>query len=211
MHASEAEILLYLEDKLNAESIERMKNHFSECARCREQLVILLRLPLVLDSVEVPGIDDRVLAKAREIKIPQRPILLNVVRSPYGRLVLAVVVVAVTGVSYFLLEQPLEPSRFRDRTAVPHVFSVHPPEGGTVQDPSPRFSWSPVKRSVGYVVTVYHENGTILWQGTSTDTLSILPVDVVLERGKTYLWKIESFLPDGSTYESRLNAFRSSP
>lgn len=211
MHATEADILLYLENKLSPETTEEMKGHFSQCHRCREQLVVILRLPSVIESPDYHQIDGSVLARAQQLGAPTRGALLRFSLSPFGKLAFATLVFAAVGVSYFFLAEPPTASRFRDSAPVPIAFSMHPSEGAVVTQRSAPFSWSSMKNAVGYQISLYRENGTPLWQGTSKDTFLVLPEEVDFQPGKIYLWRIETFFPDRSTYESKLNAFVYSP
>ena len=211
MHASEAHILLYLESKLSASSSEEMKRHFSECGQCRDQLVALLRLPSVIESGEAPTLDPQVYARALQLGARKRPTLFRFSMPTVGKLALAALAFIAAGISYFFLAEPPTPSRFRDRAPATHAFTMHPLEGGVVKQSIPTFSWSVMKNSIGYQITLYRDNGTMLWQGTSKDTSLVFPADVALQRGKTYLWRVETFFPDRSNYESKLNAFVYSP
>ncbi len=211
MHATEADILLYLENKLDAKSAEQMKRHFSKCHHCREQLVVILRLPSVIESGDVPLIDASILAQAQQLGATKWPVLFSFNLSPFGKLALATLVFMAVGASYYFLRQPSLPSRFRDRAPVPYTFLMFPSEGAMVKQPRPMLSWSAMKNSVGYKITLYRRNGTALWEGTSNDSSFLLPPEVVLQPGKTYLWRVESFFPDRSNYESKLNAFVYSP
>ena len=211
MHTTEADILLYLENKLNAASAEEIKTHFSICGHCREQLVAILRLPAVIESGEAPPLDTEVYARALKLGAQKRSTLFRFSLPPLGKLALAALAFIAAGISYFFLTQTPTPSRFRDRAPATQAFTMHPPEGGVVKQSIPTFSWSAMKNSVGYQLTLYRDNGTMLWQGTSRDTSLISPADIALLRGKTYLWKVAAFYPDRSNYESKLNAFVYSP
>ena len=211
MHAKETDILLYLENKLSAASSEEMKSHFSVCDQCREELVAILRLPAVIESGEAPPLDPRVHARAQQLVAPKRSSLLRFSMSPFGKLSFATLVLIAAGVTYFFVAESPPQSRFRDRAPVPLAFSMHPSEGAVVKQTPAMFSWSRMRNSVGYSIALYRENGTMLWQGTSKDTTFVLPAEVALQPGKTYLWKVEGFFPDRSNYESRLNAFVYSP
>ena len=211
MHATEANILLYLENKLSAASSEEMKWHFSVCHQCREELVALLRLPAVIESGEAPSLDPQVYARAQQLGAPKRSTLFRFGMSPFGKLALATLVFVTAGITYFLLEQAPAPSRFRDRAPVPLAFSMHPSEGAVVTERTATFNWSAMKNALGYQIALYRENGTPLWQGASKDTFFVLPEEVVLQPGKIYLWRVETFFPDRSNYESRLNTFVYSP
>lgn len=211
MHATEADILLYLENKLSAANSEVMKTHFSECDKCREELVALLRLPAIIESGETPLLDPHVYARAQAMGAPRRRPFFGLRLPASGKLALAALVFVAAGVTYFFLAESPPPSRFRDRAPVQVNFSMHPSEGAVVKQSVPTFIWSGMKNSIGYQVVLYRENGTMLWQGTSRDTSLALPSDVVLQQGKTYLWRVETFFPDQSNYESKLNAFLYSP
>lgn len=212
MHATEADIVLYLEDKLSVGEAERMKRHFSECHDCREQLVVILRLPSVIESAEAPPLDGRILAEAEKlIASSTRPALLSFSDSMAGRFAIAAMVLLAVGVSYYALRERSLPSRFRDRAAVLPTLLVVPPDGAMLKQTRPTLSWSTMKNSVGYRITLYRENGTALWEGASNDSTILVPPEVALQTGKTYLWRVESFFPDRSIYESKLNAFVYSP
>lgn len=211
MHATEANILLYLENKLSPGNTEEMKGHFSHCHQCREQLVAILRLPAIMESGQAPPLDPHVYARAQQLGATTRSALLRFRLPPFGKLALAALAFIAAGVSYFFLAEPTPPSRFRDRAPVPLVFSMHPSEGAVVTQRTATFRWSAMKNAVGYQIAVYRENGTPLWQGTSKDTLLVLPEEVVLQPGKIYLWRVGTFFPDRSNYESKLNTFVYSP
>ena len=92
MHATEADILLYLENKLSPENTEEMKGHFSHCHQCREQLVAILRLPSVIESPDVHRIEGRVLAQAQQLGASTKRALIRFSFSPFGKLALAAMV-----------------------------------------------------------------------------------------------------------------------
>lgn len=209
MHLTEAEIAQYVEAGLTAAQEERVRVHCSQCDRCRAQLAALARLPRVLETSDAPALDERAFARALAAG-SSATLRQGILHRTTARFALAATILLLLGVSYVLLEAPT-PERFRDRSSENGSWSLVPEDGGAVAGSPPTLRWSRLRHSIGYIVSVHHQNGTLLYQGRTTDTLLALPDDIRLEPGETYLWSVSGFLPDRSTRQSPLNVFRYVP
>jgi hypothetical protein len=121
-------------------------------------------------------------------------------RSPAFWLVL--VGVAVVGLAYFL-------TRSHDGTGgtTEKDMLVSPRDGTTIASVHTRFRWQRNAQSTAYSFFLYEVNRTLVWSALVRDTSLAIPQSVQLQRGRTYLWRVEAILPDETTVRSELHAF----
>ena len=70
-----------------------------------------------------------------------------------------------------------------------------------------RFTWYRTGQPAVYHFFLYEVNRTPVWSTLVKDSSLILPSTVVLQRGQTYLWRVEAILPDEKTIHSDLRTF----
>ena len=209
MHPTEADLILLLEEKGTEALASRIRSHLAECPACSEQIAFLMRLPKVLSDETAPEVDSQSLQKAREIVSKRSfPWLSSWVAVRPVRFAVAILLLAAVGVSIPLLYETSRPSRYRTGSEPAPALSLSPEDGTTVDESPVALRWTRVPHAAGYRLMVYRENGTLLWNGGTTDTSFVVPVTVEFERGKSYFWTVEALLPDQTAHRSKLHAFR---
>ena len=88
----------------------------------------------------------------------------------------------------------------------PLVALVAPRDGSTLVLLH-RFTWRQTSPPSVYHFFLYEVNRTPVWSTLVKDTSLILPTTVPLQRGRTYLWRVEAILPDEKTIHSDLRSF----
>jgi hypothetical protein len=86
-------------------------------------------------------------------------------------------------------------------------FALIAPRDGTTIPLLRRFIWQRIARSSAYHFYLYQVDRTVVWSSLVRDTSLVVPPSVQLQRGQTYLWRVEAILPDETTIHSELHAF----
>ena len=123
-------------------------------------------------------------------------------RSATFWIVLAGAVVVGLGIAYFLI-------RTHDGVGgtIEQDMLVAPRDGATISSMHTRFRWQRSVQSTAYSFFIYHVDRTLVWSALVRDTSLALPQSVQLQRGSTYLWRVEAIMPDETTIRSELHAF----
>lgn len=87
-----------------------------------------------------------------------------------------------------------------------HVALVTPRDGSTLVLLN-RFTWRRTEQPSVYHFFLYEVNRTLVWSTLVKDSSLVLPPSVPLQRGRTYLWRVEALLPDEKTFQSDVRAF----
>lgn len=211
MHLSEAEILLYLENKLAAGKRAAVEEHVGDCVTCAEQLSALARLPEVLEQDVPLTLDVATRQRAQRLVRARKEWgdFFSVLFRPPVRLAFAIVAGTAIGVTaYFALQQP-QPSTFRTSTSNTALELLSPTDGAIVEAQQLSFTWK--STSNPYTFSLYDDRGVVLWSKQVQDTILTLPADVELEPGKTYFWGVESSFSQQGVERSTLHAFTYRP
>jgi len=213
VHVTESDILLYVEDKLPAEDRQNLEQHVGRCNDCARQFATLVRLPHVLKESIPIRVDRATLNEAAALVGSEKQTSGWTFRAfAYPlRTGLAGVSVAVIALTVYLLIPRPEPAQFRSTDSSVPMLKLFPPDGATMSEPRPEFHWSSVARSAVYKFSLMDQNGVSVWNWDVRDTSLLLPSTVVLLPGKTYLWRVESFLADRSLERSALHVFTYAP
>ncbi len=209
MHVNETEILLYIENKLPPEDRKRLEVHVGRCDDCASQFATFTRLSDVLRKTIPIDINPETFKRAAAIVAPRKHTAVwNFARfvSPFRVSLATLFVVGVVGIAYFL-SSPKELSRFRSPESPLTTFTLYPPDGAELNEITPTFHWTPVATTSVYNFSLMDESGVAVWNWDVRDTVVILPASVVLLPGKTYLWRVESFLADKTHERSALHVF----
>ena len=214
MHPDDRKILLYLEDKLPSKERGNIEAHVARCAACANRLANLSRLSLILEQPVPIDLDVATREKARKL-VGQREDGwwkgFKPFNPPY-RFALAGAAVIALVLSIYLLGPQGEPRQFRsERSEEVETFELYPEDAAIVSDRGAQFRWTSVGESMVYRFSLLEETGVIIWSNDIRDTVIAIPLSVVLRPGKTYLWRVETFLADKTLEHSALHAFTYSP
>lgn len=220
MHVSDHDMLLYLEDRLPTARRQSIERHMGNCNGCARQFAALARLPNILEETIPIEVNEATMARAKALVRAERPAL-RWLRIPLARYRVAFAgLAAAAAISTVVLLFPVsETQQFRsvDRTAP--GFTMSPPDGAHITELQPQFAWSSIRSSPDlpstagsvYKFSLLDQQGVTVWSLDVRDTSVMLPASVVLVPGKTYLWRVESFLVDRSLERSSLHAFTYNP
>jgi len=86
------------------------------------------------------------------------------------------------------------------------VTLIAPRDGATVVLLH-RFIWHKTYPPAVFHFFLYEVNRTTVWSTLVKDSSLVLPSSVPLQRGKTYLWRVDAILADEKTIHSELRAF----
>jgi hypothetical protein len=86
-------------------------------------------------------------------------------------------------------------------------FALLAPRDGATVSLLHRFKWQRVPGSTAYHFFLYEVNRTAVWSALVRDTSLVVPPAAALQRGRTYLWRVEAILPGETTMDSPLHAF----
>lgn len=213
MHVVETDILLYIENRLPREGRQKLEAHVGRCDECAKQFASLARLPYALKESVPFELDESVLQKAVDIvggKQSVRSWNFRFFNSPFRAAFAGLSILAVVLTTYLLVPRHV-PSQFRSTETATPMLRLFPSDGAKVGDTHPVFRWSSAVKSSAYKFSLMDENGVIVWIWDVRDTAVSLPSTVVLIPGKTYLWRVESFLADKTLERSALHVFTYAP
>ena len=188
-HLSSEEIAAYADGEVAAAEKDRIQTHLADCSVCRAEMTELT------DLLHAHGRRRRWTVAAS------------------GAAAAAVAAVLLIG-GPFSREVPEEsrgirsPEMAAKREAVPTIPATAPAPDATVEQTELVFTWRSLGEGTLYRLTVTDEGGDPRWHGEMYDTTSLLPSDVVLERGRVYLWYIDALLTDGQTATTGVQRFR---
>jgi hypothetical protein len=213
MHPDEIQILLYLEDKLPAGDRAALEAHIAACAGCASRFAAAARLPEIIGGPDPVTTDERTRKEALDLVRQRRsggsgPLSFFAPRYRLGFGLAAALLVAI-GVT--LLVPDREPSRFRSEETGSTSLELFPEDGARMTDRELTFRWTSLDDGMVYRFTLMGETGAVVWSADIRDTSLSIPTSVVLQSGKTYLWKVESFLADKRTNRSYVHAFTYKP
>lgn len=210
MHLTEFDIASLLDGTLTQDQQNAMEAHLAACPQCAEEVASAYRMLTVVRKTTVPEVDvaslDRALKLSAQKVDPSRTFF----RKPVRYAIAAALVLGVGIAGYFKLRQP-QGSQFRGEPSVHSIEIISPLNHQVVSARQLQFRWSGIHTALQYRLSVYSDDGLLLWKGETMESMLSTPDSVVFESGKIYLWKIEAILPDGTTRSSELHTFRCSP
>ena len=170
-------------------------------------------MPDVLRETIPVDINDAAFRRAEALVAPHKSTLgwnFRSFVSPLRVSLATVVVMGVIGATYFL-SSPHKASQFRSPENSLPTFTLYPPDGAELNERTPTFHWSAVAQASVFKFSLMDECGVTVWNWDVRDTMLILPSTVVLLPGKTYLWRVESFLAHKTHERSALHVFTYAP
>ncbi len=182
----EAELAAWVDGALDPEAEASALSHLARCARCRRAAASLVR---TLRS-------DRVAPAVRELEkgsIRERgagPLRKLPPRYRVGAVVAAIAAV-LAGV-LFLRPTDLE---FEEtpahRATIPGAISLPQPIAPLGElEAVDAFTWSPVSGADRYRLTVFDDEGTVVWEAETEETRLAAPATVQFETGAQFFWKV---------------------
>lgn len=212
MHLDEHDVARYVEGQLTDAERQRIEEHLANCTECRETVGAVRRLQDSASARESPELDPEIRRKAEGLasEPPPAQIRLETVLSPPVLAIAGLLLVA--GVVGVLLWQGEARDTPRLRSSRPEAaYSVRAPADEAVVQEPPVFLCTAHPEALAYRVTLYAENGLVVWRGDTTAVRVPLPSDVSLSEGERYLWRAEALLSDGTMLRSDLHTFTYAP
>ena len=163
-HLEPDEAAAYLEDALGPTDRARIDAHLAECAHCREEIVEAGRIVVTLPAADRAG---------RRFWIPAAiaaSLLLFVARP--GQITDAPVAHREAPVTAIVAPQIVAPI-------------------GAVESLA-RLVWRGAPGADSYHVRLFHADGAVLWEQSTTDTTAALPDSLRFVAGRSYYWKVEA-------------------
>jgi hypothetical protein len=210
VHPEEHDLLLYLEDKLSSAERAGIEAHLGGCGECAHKFAALVRLPQILDKPAPHDLSEHMLRKAIKLVRPGGSPRWSGFKlfTPPIRIALAGAAVVAIAMTTFLLAPRNQPTQFRtDKAEQGPTFRLYPEDGATVHAKRPAFRWNAIGESTVYRFSLTDDAGAIVWISDRRDTSLELPASVVLQSGKTYLWRVETFFADKTLERSALHVF----
>ena len=187
-HRTPEEIAAYLCDELVAADRERFQAHLATCRECRHEVTSAQRLTL-----SRPRQRGRSLALAAAVLL--MAVLLTRSMSDTGS-----------------RPQPDVQRRSSAASARAQGIEVVSPGDGETAASSPvLFTWRGRPGSFMYRLTLSTDDGRTLWTHDTRDSSLVLPPDVVLDRGRRYLWYVDALGPDARSLTSGVQRFSTPP
>lgn len=191
-HPGPTEIAGYVDDMLPAGERARVEAHLADCAECRHEVVEVRRL---------------VISPPRD----RRWVWLIPGTAAVAAAVAALLLINTAGEISQTADPPLRAAAqpAQPDAALPRP-TVHAPVG-TVPRDGVVLAWGAVAPGAVYRVSVSTAAGTLIWAGSSIDTLLALPAGTALQPDTRYFWSVDALLPDGRSTSSGVHEFATGP
>lgn len=167
----------YIERRLPDEDRALVEAHLAECAACR------------LEAREVTTF-------LRGGSPRRRWVPASVAALTAAAAVVALIVVGLPGNPPGTGDDPFRAGADHRDEAVPTFAALAPAEGRSASPDTLLFAWSSAAPDAHYRLTLTDDTGEIVWEQETADTTLVLPGDVRLRPGGSYLWYVDAVLPD---------------
>jgi hypothetical protein len=190
MHPTDNVLAAYLDGRLVGDERPEVEAHLEQCAECRRAIA-----------------DTAVVLDASDAGRGQRPpgALRSATRRNWRRSRItwaiggAAVAASIAGITILRpttrvpvdLESPtrrVAPSNERIRD----LIAIAPASDAVNVDPRTTFIWRTVDGADRYSFRLLGEDGATIWSRDVADTTVVIPADVVLERGRSYFWRVDA-------------------
>jgi len=162
-HPTDDELVAYLGHELEGEALRRVELHLARCATCRLEII---------DAKEVLGTPRRARWRVMApVAAAAAAVLLFMAWPPDGPLP---------------SERPIHRDAPVSTGAAPVPVS---PVGATGEITD--LVWTRAPGADRYRLTLFDQEGSVLWRATTVDSLVSIPDSVVIEEGEVYLWRVE--------------------
>jgi len=172
---NELAIASYIDRGMSAADRDRAEDHMADCSECRRNVAEAEQL-------------------VRRLRRPRRFVELT-----------SIAAVAAAGLIVFspkLLQRGPQDRITRDAEA--EALTAHQPVAGAFKSPV-RFVWGAASDAISYRITLSTADGSRIWSASITDTTAVLPPDVTLQPGTTYVWFADAIRADGSAQTTGLH------
>jgi hypothetical protein len=209
MHLTEYDIACLLDGTLRPARRRELEAHLADCEKCTEAVGSAYRLLKTVKHSAAPEIDPRSLEEAS--RLPDHGATPPFFLGKAVRYSLAAMLLVGVGLyGYLELRQP-EILQFRGGRSAGVIEIISPSDQESIAARTIPFQWKGIPEALQYRLSIYHDDGFLLWKGETTRNELISPTELVFQSGNLYLWKVEAVLPDGTTLSSELHAFRYTP
>jgi hypothetical protein len=187
-HPTAEDMAAYLDGRIGESARKRVEAHAAGCAECRREI-----------------------AEVTAVLAPGR-------RTPGWRVwasaAAAAAVIALLVVGPFGMEsEPDSAARFRgpgsaaDRGGPVRIPVASPAHGSAVGPDGLTFVWHAGGSGASYQLTLTNDEGGVVWQLGTTDTVASLPDTIDLEPASTYHWYVDALLEGGRNATSGVRSF----
>ena len=195
---SEADLAGWVDGTLDEGARASTLVHLSNCPRCVRSLSALVS---ALNSQPVAAAIEE--AEAAHTGSVSKPALSRRLVIAAGVAAASIVgLVAVRWIALDVEQESVHRGSTESAAAAPELRS---PVGqvGVVSE----FSWTPVRGSDTYRITLYDAHGTVVWETETDEPRIALPDTIEIARDVQYLWKIAARLQLGRWVSSELAGF----
>lgn len=208
-HLTEDEVASYIDGRLPSEERREIEAHMAECPPCSTRVAEAQALVDNLSDQTAPPLDPDVHRNAEQLGTAREKETASLGLSRSVVAAALVLVLAIGGVGYWQM-RGLNSAQLRSPAETTVLTAREPADGASVSD-RPVFACAPVSNALTYRVTLYAQDGSVLWEADSTATRLPLPSSVPLGSGQTYLWRMGALRSDGTTLRSSLRTFTYAP
>jgi len=180
-HLTVDEVAAFVDHATPAAERERIEHHLVKCADCRAEIVAVRRL------------------------VPRRTRAWTVAVPLAAAAALLLTILPLT-----TSRRPAADARQVLRGAADRSLGIvaeRPAARATLDADSVMFVWRPVAPEASYRLTLTNDRGDVVWSGSVSDTVVVLPSAVRLDRGRLYTWYVDALLADGRSVTSGLREF----
>src|SRR3989442_6447540 len=176
-HLTAMEIAAYVDHGLVAAARARVRSHLAECDECRSEVIAVARLARTGSRYRWKTLVPLTAAAALVLYI-----------APWQRPSDSTApVLREPGVTTIVAQTPIVP-----RGAVTSL---------------PALTWSSVPLADRYQVTLFDQNGSVLWETHTADTTAVVPPDVRIVSRVPHYWKVAARTELGRWVGSDLTSF----
>jgi len=183
-HLSTEDAASYIDGTLPEAARTEVERHLAECDSCREEVAASSRLIATLPAVSRPRVPWRFV-----VPVAAALLLAVVLRRPTNHADVAPVQER---------GAPSDASR---------ITLVSPAPDATLASGPSRFVWHPISSSIGYRVVIKDASGAPVWSADAPDTVLVIPAELRLRPGESYVWRVDGQRTDGTTASSAETSF----
>ncbi|NIR44446.1 MAG: hypothetical protein GWN99_00795 [Gemmatimonadetes bacterium] len=199
--AERALIGRYVVGQLSDDDVEVLESHYLTCARCFDELRLAVGIRETLPDVakidmrrlhilESASGDGREAAAASQDRSPPTGRRLGR-RAKVGTAAALAAAAVIAGLLFLRPAQLTDELAPTHRDDVPTAESRLMPQAPVGEVAAAReFRWSPLTAADRYRVTLYDAMGTALWEAETSETSAVLPEEIRLVPGASYLWEV---------------------